>query len=102
MTALTDDERRELDAQSVRSVCERLAPEVRVRVRAVAYGEESGQRTGFDTALWDVLCNQVGIAAIAPARAPWWRGLRCVGGQCRHVAVDAIASNEICRARLYG
>ena len=62
MTALTDDERREL-AQSVRSVCERLAPEE--RVRAVAYGEQSGQRTGFDTELWDVLCNQVGIAAIA-------------------------------------
>lgn len=62
MMVLTDDERREL-AQSVRSVCERLAPEE--RVRAVAYGEESGGRTGFDNTLWDVLCNQVGIAAIA-------------------------------------
>jgi alkylation response protein AidB-like acyl-CoA dehydrogenase len=58
VTALADDERREL-AQSVRSACERLAPEE--RVRAVAYGDGDG----FDAALWDVLCNQVGIAAIA-------------------------------------
>src|SRR5271163_2366904 len=36
MTALSADERQEL-AQSVRSACERLAPED--RVRAVAYGE---------------------------------------------------------------
>jgi alkylation response protein AidB-like acyl-CoA dehydrogenase len=70
MTALEEDERREL-AQSVRAVCERLSPEE--RVRAVAYGEgdhqggESGGSvpSGFDTALWDVLCNQVGVAAIA-------------------------------------
>jgi 3-oxochol-4-en-24-oyl-CoA dehydrogenase len=61
MTAMSADERREL-AQSVRSVCERLASEE--RVRAVAYGE-GGLHTGFDTALWDVLCNQVGVAAIA-------------------------------------
>nr|WP_082122990.1 acyl-CoA dehydrogenase [Mycobacterium nebraskense] len=66
MTALSADERQEL-AQSVRSACERLASED--RVRAVAYGE--GDRgggaghSGFDTVLWDVLCNQVGIAAIA-------------------------------------
>ena len=66
MTALSADERQEL-AQSVRSACERLASED--RVRAVAYGE--GDRggadghSGFDTALWDVLCNQVGVAAIA-------------------------------------
>ena len=65
MTALSADERREL-AQSVRSACERLVPEE--RVRAVAYGEgEAGGdgHSGFDTALWDVLCNQVGVAAIA-------------------------------------
>ena len=65
MTALTADERQEL-AQSVRSACERLAPEE--RVRAVAYGEgEAGAdgHSGFDTALWNVLCNQVGVAAIA-------------------------------------
>ena len=66
MTALSADERQEL-AQSVRSACERLAPEE--RVRAVAYGEEDRRRgdvhSGFDTALWDVLCNQVGVAAIA-------------------------------------
>ena len=61
MTALSADERQEL-AQSVRSACERLASEE--RVRAVAYGEHDGH-SGFDTALWDVLCNQVGVAAIA-------------------------------------
>ena len=65
MTALSADERQEL-AQSVRSACERLASEE--RVRAVAYGEGDGGadgHSGFDTALWDVLCNQVGVAAIA-------------------------------------
>lgn len=66
MTALADDERQDL-AQSVRSACERSAPEE--RVRAVAYGEGDAEGdaigSGFDTALWDVLCNQVGIAAIA-------------------------------------
>jgi alkylation response protein AidB-like acyl-CoA dehydrogenase len=64
MTALSADERQEL-AQSVRSACERLASED--RVRAVAYGEGEGDdgHSGFDTALWDVLCNQVGVAAIA-------------------------------------
>jgi alkylation response protein AidB-like acyl-CoA dehydrogenase len=66
MTALADDEREEL-AQSVRSACERLAPEE--RIRAVAYGESDDDvpdaNSGFDTALWDVLCNQVGVAAIA-------------------------------------
>jgi alkylation response protein AidB-like acyl-CoA dehydrogenase len=62
MTALSADERREL-AQSVRSACERVAPEE--RVRDVAYGEGDSAGSGFDTALWDVLCNQVGVAAIA-------------------------------------
>lgn len=66
MTALSADERQEL-AQSVRSACERLASEP--RVRAVAYGEgdrgEEAKHSGFDSALWDVLCNQVGVAAIA-------------------------------------
>lgn len=65
MTALSADERHEL-ARSVRSACERLAPEA--RVRAVAYGdgdEGTDAKSGFDTALWDVLCNQVGVAAIA-------------------------------------
>jgi alkylation response protein AidB-like acyl-CoA dehydrogenase len=66
MTALSADERQEL-AQSVRGACERVAPEE--RVRAVAYGEGDADgvdaESGFDTALWDVLCNQVGVAAIA-------------------------------------
>lgn len=66
MTALSADERQEL-AQSVRSACERLAPAE--RVREVAYGEGDidvvDSDSGFDSALWDVLCNQVGVAAIA-------------------------------------
>jgi 3-oxochol-4-en-24-oyl-CoA dehydrogenase len=62
LTAMSNDERQEL-AQSVRSVCERVAPEE--RVRAVAYGEAGDTLSGFDTTLWDVLCNQVGVAAIA-------------------------------------
>jgi alkylation response protein AidB-like acyl-CoA dehydrogenase len=66
MTALSADERQEL-AQSVRSACERLASED--RVRAVAYGDGgpggADGHSGFDTVLWDVLCNQVGVAAIA-------------------------------------
>jgi alkylation response protein AidB-like acyl-CoA dehydrogenase len=63
MTALSADERQEL-AQSVRSACERLASEE--RVRAVAYGEgDADVHSGFDAELWNVLCNQVGVAAIA-------------------------------------
>lgn len=66
MSTLAEDERRNL-AQSVRAACERLAPEE--RVRAVAYGEGDGAGddigSGFDSALWDVLCNQVGVTAIA-------------------------------------
>ena len=66
MTALSADERQEL-AQSVRSACERLASEE--RVRAVAYGDgdpgDANGHSGFDAVLWDVLCNQVGVAAIA-------------------------------------
>ena len=62
MTALAADERHEL-AQSVRSACERLAPEE--RVRDVAYGDGDAAQSGLDTELWDVLCNQVGVAAIA-------------------------------------
>jgi alkylation response protein AidB-like acyl-CoA dehydrogenase len=61
MTALSSDERREL-ARSVRSACERLAGEA--QVRAVAYGD-GDEPSGFHAALWDVLCNQVGVAAIA-------------------------------------
>ena len=65
MTALSAGERQEL-AQSVRSACERMAPEERVRLVAYGEGAEGGDGpSGFDTALWDVLCNQVGVAAIA-------------------------------------
>jgi alkylation response protein AidB-like acyl-CoA dehydrogenase len=66
MTALSADERQEL-AQSVRSACERLAPEDRVRAVAYGAGDHAGEdgQSGFDTVLWDVLCNQVGVAAIA-------------------------------------
>lgn len=59
MTALADDERQEL-AQSVHAACERMASEE--RVRDIAYGDGGA---GFDATLWDALCNQVGVAAIA-------------------------------------
>src|SRR5437660_5434897 len=62
MTAvLSVDESRAL-AQSVRSTCERFAPEQ--RVRDVAYAHIGGRR-GFDAELWQVLCTQIGVAAIA-------------------------------------
>jgi alkylation response protein AidB-like acyl-CoA dehydrogenase len=58
---LSADEQHEL-GQSVRAVCERFAPEE--RVRAVAHDHEGTYR-GFDADLWKVLCNQVGVGAIA-------------------------------------
>jgi alkylation response protein AidB-like acyl-CoA dehydrogenase len=61
MTVLSTDERDEL-ANSVRAACEKFASEE--RVRAVAY-EQDGAHRGFDSELWKVLCNQVGVAAIA-------------------------------------
>jgi alkylation response protein AidB-like acyl-CoA dehydrogenase len=60
-TSLSADERDEL-ARSVRSACDRLAPQE--RVRAVAFNHEGRQR-GFDAELWKVLCSQVGVTAIA-------------------------------------
>ena len=62
MTVLSADERDEL-AHSVRAACEKFAPEK--RVRAVAYGHPGAPQRGFDSELWKVLCNQVGVAAIA-------------------------------------
>ncbi|BBZ15570.1 acyl-CoA dehydrogenase family protein [Mycobacterium branderi] len=61
MTALSTDEKTEL-AESVRRACARLASEQ--RVRTVAF-EHHGKQRGFDTELWDVLCRQVGVTAIA-------------------------------------
>ena len=60
MTVLSADERDEL-AHSVRAACKKFASEE--RVRAVAY--DDGAQGGFDGELWNVLCNQVGVAAIA-------------------------------------
>jgi 3-oxochol-4-en-24-oyl-CoA dehydrogenase len=62
MTVLSADERDEL-AHSVRAACEKFASEE--RVRAVAYGRRDDAQGGFDSELWNVLCNQVGVAAIA-------------------------------------
>ncbi|HYR16420.1 MAG TPA: acyl-CoA dehydrogenase family protein [Mycobacterium sp.] len=62
MTVLSADERDEL-AHSVRAACEKFAPEE--RVRAVAYDHPEAPQRGFDSELWKVLCNQVGVAAIA-------------------------------------
>jgi alkylation response protein AidB-like acyl-CoA dehydrogenase len=57
MTLLTADETGEL-ARSVRGACDRLA--TKQRVREIAYGG-----TGMDTELWQMLCQRVGVAAIA-------------------------------------
>jgi alkylation response protein AidB-like acyl-CoA dehydrogenase len=62
VTVLSIDERDEL-AHSVRAACEKFASEE--RVRAVAYDHPDDPRRGFDSDLWRVLCNQVGVAAIA-------------------------------------
>jgi len=60
-TTLSRDECQEL-ARSVRAACERLATEERVRSFAF---DHDGARQGFDAELWQVLCRQVGVAAIA-------------------------------------
>lgn len=61
MTTLATAESSEL-AESVRGACQRLAPEERVRTVAFEY---EGKARGFDTELWTVLCDQVGVTAIA-------------------------------------
>jgi alkylation response protein AidB-like acyl-CoA dehydrogenase len=61
MTRLAAAEAREL-GQTVRATCEQLATEE--RVRAVAYENDSGTG-GYDAELWQVLCRQVGVGAIA-------------------------------------
>ena len=60
-TVLSVDERDEL-ARSVRAACEKFASQE--RVRAVAYDDPEDARGGFDSRLWELLCGQVGVAAI--------------------------------------
>src|SRR6202041_2579067 len=62
MTALSADERQEL-AQSVRSACERLASED--RVRAVAYGEGDRGGEGYGASALGVVAHELG-RALAP------------------------------------
>jgi len=61
MSGLSLGERDEL-AGSVRAVCERFCTQD--RVREVAYNR-TGRLAGYDQELWQVLCSQIGIAAIA-------------------------------------
>jgi alkylation response protein AidB-like acyl-CoA dehydrogenase len=61
MTALSAEDRTAL-AASVRAACDKLAPES--RVRAVAF-DQHGSDQGFDARLWEALCRQVGVSAIA-------------------------------------
>lgn len=85
MTKLSSEERNEL-AEAVRSACERLAPEE--RVRTVGY-ERDGSDRGFDAELWAVLCGQVGISAIAaPER---------LGGAGYGVTALAVVAHELGR-----
>ena len=80
MTALSADERQEL-AQSVRSACERLAPED--RVRAVAYGEGDGAAADATLRLRHCAMGRAvqpgGGGRHRAARAPRRRRLRRVG-----------------------
>jgi len=62
MTVLLTVERDEL-AHSVRAACEKFGSAE--RVRAVAYDSPGDPGRGFDSDLWRVLCEQVGVAAIA-------------------------------------
>lgn len=86
MTTLSTDESTEL-AESVRGACERLAPEP--RVRAVAF-EQDGRTRGFDTALWSVLCTQVGVTAIGLPES--------VGGAGYGVTALGVVAHQLGRA----
>jgi alkylation response protein AidB-like acyl-CoA dehydrogenase len=85
MTTLSADERSQL-AGAVRSACERLASEQ--RVRAVAF-EHEGETRGFDTELWAVLCRQVGVTAIALPEL--------FGGAGQGVAALGVVAHELGR-----
>ncbi|BBY83733.1 acyl-CoA dehydrogenase family protein [Mycolicibacterium pulveris] len=85
MTVPSSTERREL-ANAVRSACERLASEE--RVREVAF-ELDGRARGFDTTLWKVLCDQIGVATIALPEA--------CGGSGYGVTALGIVAHELGR-----
>lgn len=85
MMLVDTDELQELK-QSVRSACERLASEE--RVRAVAFDHE-GVRRGYDAELWRTLCEQVGVTTIAlPEDA---------GGAAYGVAALGVVAHELGR-----
>jgi alkylation response protein AidB-like acyl-CoA dehydrogenase len=85
MTTLPADERTAL-AESVRTACERLAPEE--RVRSVAFDRE-GRDKGFDRELWHTLCRQVGVAAVGvPER---------LGGAGYGARAQAVIAHELGR-----
>jgi alkylation response protein AidB-like acyl-CoA dehydrogenase len=86
MTLLDAGELQEL-GQSVRAACERLATEE--RVRAVAFDREGPQR-GFDAELWQALCGQVGVTAIALPED--------LGGAGYGVAALGVVAHELGRA----
>jgi alkylation response protein AidB-like acyl-CoA dehydrogenase len=82
VTSLTVEEAREL-GQSVRAACERLATEE--RVREVAY-----EQTGYDSELWRMLCQQIGVAAIAVPEP--------LGGAGYGAAALGVVAHELGRA----
>jgi alkylation response protein AidB-like acyl-CoA dehydrogenase len=59
---LSHDEAADL-ASATRAVCQRMAPEH--RVREVAYARTGSDLQGFDTELWEMLCTQIGVGTIA-------------------------------------
>jgi alkylation response protein AidB-like acyl-CoA dehydrogenase len=86
MTTVDTDELREL-GQSVRSACERLASEE--RVRTVAF-EHRGPHRGYDAELWRALCAQVGVTAIALPED--------IGGAGYGVSAMAVVAHELGRS----
>lgn len=58
---LAVDERADL-AASVRALCDRMLPDERLRRVAL---ETEGPQQGFDADLWQALCGQIGVGAIA-------------------------------------
>ena len=82
MISLAPEESAEL-AGSVRAVCERMA--TIERVREIAYVGD-----GFDREMWNVLCEQIGVSAIAAPEA--------FGGAGYGAAALGVVAHELGRA----
>ncbi|MDZ7887382.1 MAG: acyl-CoA dehydrogenase family protein [Mycobacterium sp.] len=75
-------------AAATRAVCERLAPED--RIREIAYERDATPRRGFDDELWMMLCTQIGITTIAVSQH--------LGGAGCGVSALGVVGRELGRA----